>query len=105
MAIPGVGPVASLTFKAAMDDPARFANSRTVGAHFGLTPQRFQTGDSIDIEGHISKCGDGEVRTALYEAAMLVRSRKWCTLKTWASSSRRNAVTSARLSRSPVNWR
>ena len=83
MAIPGVGPVASLTFKAAMDDPARFANSRTVGAHFGLTPQRFQTGDSIDIEGHISKCGDGEVRTALYEAAMLVRSRKWCTLKVW----------------------
>jgi transposase len=85
MAIPGVGPVVSLTFKAAMDDPARFANSRTVGAHFGLTPQRFQTGDSIDIEGHISKCGDGEVRTALYEAAsaMLVRSRKWCTLKVW----------------------
>jgi transposase len=85
MAIPGVGPVTSLTFKSAMDNPARFANSKTVGAHFGLTPQRLQTGDSIDIEGHISKCGDGEVRTDLYEAAsaMLMRSRKWCTLKVW----------------------
>ena len=83
--IPGVGPVTALTVKAAIDDPLRFVKSKTVGAHFGLTGRRLQTGDSIDIEGHISKCGDGEVRTVLYEAAsaMLVRSQQWCSVKAW----------------------
>lgn len=85
MTIPGVGPVTALSFKAAVDDPTRFAKSKTVGAHFGLTSHRIQSGDTIDIDGHISKCGDGEVRTALYEAAsaMLVRSKKWCAVKAW----------------------
>jgi transposase len=83
--IPGVGPVTALSVKAAIDDPRRFAKSRTVGAHFGLTSRRIQTGDSIDIPGRISKCGDGEVRTVLYEAAsaMLVRSKQWCSVKAW----------------------
>lgn len=40
MTVPGVGPIAALTFKAAVDDPARFKRSRTVAAHFGLTPRR-----------------------------------------------------------------
>jgi transposase len=83
--IPGVGPVTALTVKTAIDDPLRFVKSKTVGAHFGLTSRRIQTGDSIDIDGHISKCGDGEVRTVLYEAgsAMLVRSKQWCGVKSW----------------------
>jgi len=83
--IPGVGPVTAVTFKAAIDDPVRFAKSKTVGAHFGLTPKRLQSGTSIDIDGHISRRGDGEVRTALYEAAsaMMTRSQKHCTLKAW----------------------
>ena len=56
-----------------------------IGAHFGLTSQRVQTGDSIDIEGHISKCGYSEVRTVLYEAAsaMLVRPKQWRSVKAW----------------------
>ncbi|MEP4194960.1 MAG: transposase, partial [Aliishimia sp.] len=37
MTVPGVGQIAALTFKAAVDDPTRFKRSRTVGAHFGLT--------------------------------------------------------------------
>ena len=83
--IPGVGPVTAMAFKAAVDDPARFAKSKTVGAHFGLTPRRIQSGTSIDFDGHISKRGDGQVRTALYEAAnaMITRSRKPCALKAW----------------------
>jgi transposase len=83
--IPGVGPVTALTFRAAVDDPARFAKSKTVGAHFGLTPMREQSGTSVDYDGHISKRGDGDVRTALYEAAsaMLTRSQQWSTLKAW----------------------
>lgn len=84
MTVPGVGPIAALTFKAAVDDPRRFRRSRTVGAHFGLTPRRFQSG-TIDIEGRISKCGEVEVRTALYEAAsgLLIRCRQASELRTW----------------------
>ena len=40
MAIPGVGPITALTFRSAIDDPNRFTSSRTVAAHFGLTPRR-----------------------------------------------------------------
>ncbi len=83
--IPGVGPVTALTFKSAVDDPLRFGKSKTVGAHFGLTPRREQSGTSIDRAGHISKCGDQDVRTALYEAAsaMITRSKTWSALKAW----------------------
>jgi transposase len=42
MTVPGVGPIAALTFKGAVDDPTRFQRSRTVGALFGLTPRRYQ---------------------------------------------------------------
>jgi transposase len=82
MTVPGVGPIAALTFRAGVDDPLRFVKSRTVGAHFGLTPKVHQSG-TIDIDGHITKRGDVEVRTALCEAAasLLMRVRKWSTLK------------------------
>jgi transposase len=85
MSMPGVGAVVALTFQAAMDDPGRFAHSRSVGAHFGLTPRRYSSGE-IDRSGHISKCGDEMVRTALYEAAttLLCRVARWSALKAWA---------------------
>jgi len=84
MSAPGVGFITALTFKAGVDDPTRFKQSRTVAAHFGLTPRRFQSGE-IDIDGHISKCGDADVRCALYSAAnaMLTRSSRWSSLKAW----------------------
>ena len=84
MSVPGVGPVTALAFKTAIDDPYRFRRSRTVGAHFGLTPKRFQSG-TIDYDGSITRCGDAEVRTALYEAAnsLMVRSKKWSALRAW----------------------
>ena len=34
MTVPGVGPLVALTYAAGVDDPARFSDSRTVGAHF-----------------------------------------------------------------------
>ena len=84
MSIPGVGPVTALTFKAAVDDPNRFKSSRTVAAHFGLTPRRFQSGET-DNPGHISRAGDADVRAALYVAAhsLLTRNAQWSTLKAW----------------------
>jgi transposase len=84
MTAPGVGFVTALTFKAGGDDPTRFKRSRTVAAHFGLTPRRFQSGE-IDFDGHISRAGDADVRSTLYVAAnsMLTRSSKWSPLKAW----------------------
>ena len=85
MTIPGVGPVVALTFRVTVDVPARFRNSRAVGAVLGLTPCKHQSGES-DRTGAISKCGDEMMRVMLYEAAqiMLVRSAKWSWLKAWA---------------------
>jgi transposase len=64
MTAPGVGTIVGLTFVAAIDDPGRFRSSRQVGAHFGLTPRKYQSGET-DVTGRISKIGDGAVRTAL----------------------------------------
>ena len=85
--IPGVGPVTAVTFLSAVDDPRRFAKSKTLGAHFGLTPKRAQSGTSVDYDGHISRRGDREVRCALYEAAsaMLTRSKTHSRLKAWGT--------------------
>jgi transposase len=85
MAIPGVGPVTALQVKTALDDPRRFSRSKTVGAYFGLTSRRWQTGTSVDIQGRISKMGDDDVRRALVEAAnsLLLRYQGWSALKVW----------------------
>ncbi|MCB1513960.1 MAG: IS110 family transposase [Hyphomicrobiaceae bacterium] len=98
MTVPGVGPIAALSFRAGVDDPLRFTKSRTVGAHFGLTPKVHQSG-TIAIDGHITKRGDADVRTALCEAAasLLMRVKKWSALKVWGlrivqRSSMMNAV-------------
>jgi transposase len=85
MTIPGVGPVVALTYRATVDVPARFRNSRAVGAVLGLTPCKHQSGES-DRSGAISKCGDEMMRVMLYEAAqiLLTRTSKWSWLKAWA---------------------
>src|SRR6476620_1459203 len=45
MTVPGVGPVVALTYRATVDVPARFRNSKAVGAVFGLTPSKYQSGE------------------------------------------------------------
>ena len=85
MTTTGVGAVISLTYASAMDDPGRFKSSKQVGAHYGITPKRYQSGDT-DYSGRISKIGDKSVRTALYQAAHIILTRpvKPSALKTWA---------------------
>jgi transposase len=93
MSTPGVGVLVSLTYVAAIDDPARFGSSKNVGAHFGMTPKKYQSGE-IDHTGRISKVGDSGVRTVLYEAAHVILTRpiKGCTkLKSWAMRIARRA--------------
>jgi transposase len=84
MTVPGVGPVVALTYRATVDVPARFRRSKSVGAVFGLTCSRDQSGER-DRPGAISRCGDEMMRAMLYEAAQsMLRSRKWSWLKAWA---------------------
>jgi transposase len=86
MSTPSVGAIVALTYASAIDDPGRFKSSKNVGAHFGLTPRKYQSGET-EITGRISKCGDEGVRTALYEAAhiMLTKPLRGCSaLKSWA---------------------
>jgi transposase len=93
MSMPSVGPIVALTYASAIDDPGRFKSSKRVGAHFGLTPKRYQSGET-DYTGRISKIGDGSVRTVLYEAAhiMLTKPVKGCSeLKSWAMRIARRA--------------
>jgi len=86
MTTPSVGPIVALTYASAIDDPERFRSSKAAGAHFGLTPKKYQSGQT-DYTGRITKIGDASVREALYQAAhvMLTKPVKNCTeLKSWA---------------------
>jgi transposase len=84
MTVPGVGVIVALTYRTGVDAPERFSRSRDVGAHFGLTPKRYSSGQT-DYDGRISRCGDEMVRTALYQAAnVLLHHGKWSSLRSWA---------------------
>jgi transposase len=99
MSTPGVGPITALAFRATIDRPERFGSSRAVGPHLGLTPARYQSGET-DIQGRISRCGDELACTALYEAAhsLLVRSKKWSSLRAWGMNiARRRGMARARV--------
>jgi transposase len=84
MSAPGVGPIVALTFRTCVDNPARFSRSKCVGAHYGLTPRLYQSGE-VARTGRISRCGDVMLRSSLYEAALVVLTGRgrWNPLKAW----------------------
>jgi transposase len=99
MTVPGVGPLTALAFRATIDRPDRFRKSRDVGAHLGLTPRRYQSGET-DIQGRISRCGDELARTALYEAghSLLIRDTRWSSLRAWGMNvAKRRGMARARV--------
>lgn len=99
MTVPGVGPLTAPTFRATIDRPDRFVRSRDVGPHLGLTPRRYQSGET-DTQGRISRCGDELARTALYEAAhsLLIRCRQPSALRSWGLRvARRRGMARARV--------
>jgi transposase len=99
MTVPGVGPITALAFKATIDDPARFARSRSVGAYIGLTSRRHASGE-VDWSGRISKCGDAMLRSYLFEAAgvLLTRVPTWSAVKTWGMKlANRNGLRKAKV--------
>ena len=85
MSVPGIGVLSVLAYVSTVEDPARFTRSRSVGAHMGLTPRQYQSGE-VDRSGRISKCGDTLARTLLYEAAVVIltRVKRASSLKDWA---------------------
>lgn len=84
MSVPGVGPVAALTFRHTIDEPTRFSSAAKVGAYLGLTPRRNQSG-ATDTNGRISRWGDRLLRAYLFEAAavLLHRTKRWSSLRAW----------------------
>jgi transposase len=84
MTTPSVGAIVAITYKSALDDPSRIKKSRNAGPLFGLTPRRYQSGET-DVTGGISRVGDEMVRTVLYEAANVLLSRvmRFSALKRW----------------------
>lgn len=84
MTVPGVGPIVSLSFVTAVDNPERFSRGEDVGAYFGLTPRQFQSGET-DHQIGISRAGNCMTRNHLVQAAttLLFSSKKWCPLKSW----------------------
>ena len=99
MTIPGVGPITALAYRATIDDPTRFTSSKAVGAHLGMTPRIYQSGET-ERSGQISKTGDRMLRTLLYEAAsaLMARSRKPSKLRSWGVAiARRRGFKRARI--------
>ncbi len=99
MTVPGIGPITALCYLATINDPTRFKKSRSVGAYVGLTTRRYASGET-DRTGRISKCGDGMLRSYLYEAAnvLLTRVAKWSALKVWGMRiARRRSLSKARV--------
>ena len=84
MSIPGIGSITATSYIAAIEDPANFKKSRSVGAWLGLATRRYQSGE-VDYDGHISRRGDKHLRALLYEAAVtvLTRSQVDSGLRTW----------------------
>ena len=76
--VDGVGPIIALAFKAEIDDPKRFEDSKDVAAYVGLTPSQYSSGET-NRQGGISKKGSKRTRYLLVEAAsaLLTRCKKW----------------------------
>jgi transposase len=99
MSVPGIGVLSVLAYVSTVEDPTRFGRSRSVGAHLGLTPRQYQSGE-MDRAGKISKCGDTLARTLMYEAAvvLMTRVKRASGLKDWADAiAKRSGAGKARI--------
>ncbi len=90
--VPGIGLITGLTYLVEIDDPTRFSDPRAVGALVGMTPTQYSSGES-QRQGRISKRGNRELRTLLYEAGVVVltRTRSWSKLKAWGTRIRKRS--------------
>jgi transposase len=81
--VPGVGPVVALTFRAYIDDVARFGSAAHVSAAIGLVPREDSSAERRH-RGHITKAGPRELRSLLVQAAWSCwRTKRSGTLHAW----------------------
>lgn len=73
MQVPGVGPLTSTAFVAAVGDPRNFKNGRQCAAWLGLVPRQSSTGGKTRLLG-ITKRGDAYLRSLLVHGARAVAS-------------------------------
>jgi transposase len=87
MTVPGVGPVVAVTFRAVLDDPARFGgDARRASAFVGVVPSEHSSAER-QHKGHITKAGPRDLRALLVQASWVIwRSRRAAVhpLRTWA---------------------
>ena len=76
MTVPGIGPVSSLRFAAALDDCSRFASAHAVQGYLGLTPGENSSSQRQQRTG-ITKAGPAPVRRLLVQAAIEKRRGKF----------------------------
>ena len=94
MTVPGIGPITALAFKATIDDPTRFARSRSVGAYVGLTSRRHASGE-VDWTGAATRCYEVTCEAA---GGLLTRVSKWSDVKAWGVRlAKRNGLRKAKV--------
>jgi len=69
--VAGVGPITSLAYVLTLEDPHRFARSRSVGAYLGMRPKRRQSGKEDPLL-RITKAGDPFLRRLLVQSAQYI---------------------------------
>ena len=69
IALAGVGWLTALVFMTEMGELTRFKNRRQVGSFLGLVPGMFESGESDDRKGRITRQGPSRVRQVLCQAA------------------------------------
>ena len=84
--VPGVGPLTTATFLAALDTPTRFASAAHVAAYLGLVPREWSSGERQQ-RGGVTKTGNRRARAMLVQAAWGVwrdRHAASAPLRAWA---------------------
>ena len=66
--VPGVGAITALYYVLTVEDPSRFAKSRSVGAYVGLRPKQRDSGEQSP-QLRITKAGDRLLRSLLVSCA------------------------------------
>lgn len=67
--LPGVGLLTAMAFLTEMGDLNRFHNRREVASYLGLCPASFESGETGDRKGHITRQGPSRLRRMLCQAA------------------------------------
>ncbi len=106
----GVGLITAMTFLTEMGDLLRFSNRRQVGAYLGLCPSSFESGESNNRKGHITRQGPGRVRKVLCQASWAaVRldseiHRRWERIKGGKSGRGKKAIVAIMRHMGIVMW-